>query len=439
MTLATEQRGVDGARDRGKPAMVAVSGRRDRSDEELARLGSAGVEALFARHHAGLYRFCLGFTRQGDDAADVMQTVWERAFVTFSRNGGRVANVRPWLYAVARNECLDAIRARGAIRTIDVSDVELAGGVSPEDSFEQHAELALLVDDLGELSERQRSALILRELAGFEGQQLASALGTSPPRALGLVAEARRRLIERRSGRGMPCVTAQHELTRMRRRSSGVQAHLDSCSGCQSFERSRRGRSLSSLAISPVLLAHGLAERLSALMPEAPQGIVKATAATALAVGSIGLMQSDSPRVHNGPQKGAVTSSAAKDQRTVSATHSATTVARVAAGAASGSTRPVTRPAAPRAGIKPHPSGASPPLQAAPTAPTTPAPTPAPTAGASPAAPAAPAAAGKAPAPVLPELTARIAATVDRTLVTTQQVTSSLKSTLHSAATLLGG
>lgn len=220
-------------------------GPRERSDEQLAGLGHAGVEALFARHHVALYRFCVGFTRQGDEAADVMQTVWERAFVSLSGSPGTVGKVRPWLYAVARNECLDTIRARGAARSLDAGDLELAGGVCPEKSLEQRVELEMLVSELSELSERQRAALVLREFAGFEGQQLADALETSLPRAQGLVADARRSLIERRSGRAMSCLSAQHELTRPRRQSRGVQAHLDDCADCQSFDRTRRGRSLS--------------------------------------------------------------------------------------------------------------------------------------------------------------------------------------------------
>ncbi|HEV2786271.1 MAG TPA: sigma-70 family RNA polymerase sigma factor, partial [Solirubrobacteraceae bacterium] len=273
---------------RPEPRMLAAGGPRERSDEELARLGSAGAEALFHRHHAALYRFCLGFLSHGDEAADVMQTVWERAFVTFSKRDGAVLKVRPWLYAVARNECLDVVRGRGAHQTVDMSEVELSGGVVPEERVEQRAELQLLLDDLAELSERQRSALVLRELAGLDAQELASTLETSPARALGLVAEARRSLVARRGGRGMPCAAAQRELGHMRRRSSAVQSHLDCCSHCRTFERRRRGRSLSSLAFSPPLFVQDLVAQLSALFPAAPHVIAKTTVATAVVAGAVG-------------------------------------------------------------------------------------------------------------------------------------------------------
>lgn len=421
-------------------APVAAADRRERTDEELSRLGSAGLEALFARHHAALYRFCLTVTKHGDEAADAMQTVWERALVTFSSRRGAVQKVRPWLYAVARNECLDTIRARGATRTLDVSDVEVAGGVSPEDCFEQRAELALLLDDLDELSERQRSALILRELAGLEGQQIAAALGTSAPRALGLVAEARRGLIERRSGRGMPCASAQHELTRMRRRSRGVQAHLEHCAECQSFERSRRGRSLSSLAISPLLLlVQGMGERISALALVAPQGIVvKASAAAALAVGSIGLMDPAGPASRGPHQKAAIPSSAAKQQGP-STPHSPASKPPVRT---SGSTRPVRHAAAaPRARVTPGAPAAATPLPQAPAATAAPEPAPPPAAPA-PAPPRAgddraSSATGDAPHAVVPKLARSADATVDRALAASEDVSSGLQRTVDTALSLL--
>lgn len=416
------------ARAAGRPSA------RPRSDEELSGLGGPGVEALFARHHTALYRFCSGLMGPGDEAADVMQIVWERAFITFSRPHRTVAKVRPWLYTVARHECLDAIRARDAKR-VDVGDVEIAGGVNPEESFEQRAELELLLGDLAELSERQRSALVLRELAGFEGEQLAGALGTSPLRAARLIAAARRGLNERRSGRGMPCFAVQHELTRMRRRSRPVQAHLDNCASCQSFERGRRGRSLSSLAISPLLFAGGLAERVCALVPVAPQGLVVRTAATALVAGSIGLVRAESPPLRGQPDPAARPGISAEHDRAVpvrrlatapDAHHSARAARRVRRQVAvrTPAPHPRLRSRAPARDLAPP---ASPPSPAGATAPG-PAPEPA---------DASPAPAQDPRPAVAPGLVAGLDETLARTLVTTQSVADGLHDAVERATALL--
>ncbi len=269
-----------------------------RTDEQLSQLGSAGIEELFRRHQPALYRFCLGITTHSEEAADAMQAVWERALLTFS--GDKVVlKVRPWLYTVARNECIDRIRGRRTDSMVDVTDVDLPAGLTPEEQLESHSEVEALLGDLAMLSERQRSALVLREFAGYDGDELADALSTSRSRALGLVADARRSLIDRRSGRALACSAVQHDLGRMRRRSNGVQAHLDSCADCRCFEHRRRGRSLSSLAIVPLLLTRSLAERLSAVLGLPTAGVAKAAVAGVLVTGSVGLV---GPRLDHDPR-----------------------------------------------------------------------------------------------------------------------------------------
>jgi|GEM_PF-5520184 len=359
--------------------------------------------------------------------------MWERAFVTFSGGDATVRMVRPWMYTVARNECIDAIRARRTTQPLDVTDVELAGGPTPEETSEQRAELRVLLGDLAELSARQRSALILREFAGLEGERLAGALGTSAPRAHGLVAEARRGLIERRSGRGLPCSTAQHELKRMRRRSTGVQAHLDSCADCQSFERIRRGRSLSSLAISPLLLFQGLAERLCLGGTAAPQALVKATAATALAAGTIGLagLSTDHADPRRAPAPvGTAQRSVASDSRSARPARAVAHHATAGAHAARGGAR---RPRL--AGSRPVPATAA----TRPQAPVLPAATPQ---EASPAAASAPGddpstAVGRAPDSLAIDLKATATATLDGGLTTAEPVTSAVRDILGATAAVL--
>jgi RNA polymerase sigma factor (sigma-70 family) len=411
-----------------------------RTDEQLARSGSSGVDALFRRHHAGLKRYCLGMLRDPDDAADVVQAVWERALGTFSKPAGAVLSVRPWLYTVARNACLDHMRERGARQTVDVADIELSGGQTPEEAREQRAELELLLGDLAGLSTRQRSALVMRELAGLDGDELAGALDTTQPRALGLVSEARRNLSERRSGRALPCSTAQHELSRTRRRSGRLQAHLDSCWDCRSFEQRRRGRSLSSLAMIPLLAIRGAVERLSPVLVQ-PYGGAKAVVATVAVVGSIGVAGAPvrhGAGVRHGPREAAATHvsggaerpSATDDLRrgarsqTGSERHGSASMRRGGAKA-----RP-DRPSARHETHAPSPVRRAPSSQLAPTqdpepAPASPAPTPSPQSDRPALEVSVPAVAGAVQATVQ-QVKSTAATTLDRTLASVDRVTGTL-------------
>lgn len=257
------------------------------SDEQLARRGGAGVDALYRRHQGAVYRYCVGVMRSPEEAADASQSAWVRAFVALSTTGTTVLNVRPWLYAIARNECLGRLRARRDIETVDVSGLEVAGGVVPEEAHEAREELRALLSDLGALSERQRSAMLLREFCGLGADELAEALETTAPRALGLVADGRRRLLERRSGRLLACDHVRHELGRARRRAGNVGAHLEACRACQAFESRRRGHALSSRAMAPWALLPFLGKKMVAVgaAPAAVKGIVAAS----LVAGIVGL------------------------------------------------------------------------------------------------------------------------------------------------------
>jgi RNA polymerase sigma factor (sigma-70 family) len=87
--------------------------------------------------------------------------------------------LRPWLYAIARNECLRSIRARGRERVFDeVPEVESA---EPSlDTMAARNELANLVAEASEgLSDRDREVLELAYRHGLEGSELAEALDVS--------------------------------------------------------------------------------------------------------------------------------------------------------------------------------------------------------------------------------------------------------------------
>lgn len=257
------------------------------SDEQLARRGAAGIDALYRRHQGAVYRYCVGVVRSPEEAADASQSAWVRAFVALSTAGMTVLNVRPWLYAIARNECLGRLRARRDIQTVDVSELEIAGGVLPEEAHEAREELGALLGDLGALSERQRSAMLLREFCGLGADELAEALETTAPRALGLVADGRRRLLERRSGRLLACEHVRQELARARRRASEVCAHLEACRPCQAFESRRRGRALSSLGLAPGALVPFLGNKMIAI--GSGPAAVKVFVAAGLVAGVVGL------------------------------------------------------------------------------------------------------------------------------------------------------
>jgi RNA polymerase sigma factor (sigma-70 family) len=234
-------------------------------DERLARLVAAGHERAFAvvyeRHHQALYRYCRSIVRNDADAQDALQSTFTAAFAALSR-GGPEAPIRPWLFRIAHNEAVSTLRRRRP--TVELSDATESWTTSVDDQVAERSRLDLLLRDLRELHDRQRSALVMRELSGLSHEEIALALETSVGAAKQAIYEARQSLFEFAEGRAMPCDEIRRTISdadgRMLR-SRRVRAHLRECSACAAFAAAipeRRGELRALVPTLPAAAATGL-------------------------------------------------------------------------------------------------------------------------------------------------------------------------------------
>ena len=206
---------------------------------DLAARAAAGDQRAFAkifeRHHQELYRYCLAIVRNKADAEDALQSTMSKAIASLPGERRRI-ELRPWLFRVAHNEAISIIR-----RHRPESDHGLQGlsEPGPEIAAEQRERLRMLVGDLQMLPERQRSALVMRELSDLGYGEIAAALECSEGSARQTVYEARQALQTREEGRLMDCADARRELSdgdRRRLRNRRLRAHLADCDGCRDFQ-----------------------------------------------------------------------------------------------------------------------------------------------------------------------------------------------------------
>src|SRR5947209_18130383 len=98
------------------------------SDERLVALVRRGnqtaFEALVGRYGSRLLAFCRHLLGSREDAEDVLQEVMTAAFNAMLADD-RPINVRPWLYRIARNRCLNHLRRQTAIG-VDSMDIHFA-------------------------------------------------------------------------------------------------------------------------------------------------------------------------------------------------------------------------------------------------------------------------------------------------------------------------
>jgi RNA polymerase sigma factor (sigma-70 family) len=224
------------------------------TDAELACAAAAGDRRAFAgiydRYADRLYSFCIGMLADRDAAADCVQEV----FCTAAAGLGQLHEpdkLRPWLYAIARNEAPRCIRARR--RELLSEEVpEMTSAEAGPETLAARNELAeLIAEAAGGLSDRDRSVLELAYRHGLDGPELAEALEISPGHANKLVFRLRQ-TIEHSLGALLVARRAQHdprscaELQQILAGRDGcftvlmrkhISRHIESCPEC---ERQRR-------------------------------------------------------------------------------------------------------------------------------------------------------------------------------------------------------
>jgi RNA polymerase sigma factor (sigma-70 family) len=165
------------------PARVAgASLLRLQSDERLAELAAAGHEAAFDaivdRYRTPLTRYCDGIVGPSR-ADDAVQQTLINAHDALKRTD-EVRHLRSWLYRIAHNAALNVLRAvRDDVSLDAASDTAAIAEDGPAAAFERSERFQATVDALRELPERQRAALVLRELEGRSHEEIAETLGVT--------------------------------------------------------------------------------------------------------------------------------------------------------------------------------------------------------------------------------------------------------------------
>ena len=229
------------------------------SDERLIALIRRGnqhaFEALVARYQSRLLAFCRHMLTSKEDAEDVLQEVFAAAYNAILADE-REINVRPWLYRIARNRSLNHLRRATAVG-VDSMDVHLSeGGLTTADKVHKREEFRLLIADVQDLPETQRTALLLREIDALSYEQIAEAMETTVPSVKSLLVRARVSLAEAAQARLLSCDEVRVELGAvaegLARTTAPVRRHLRTCDRCASFRKQLRSNNRAMAALYPV-------------------------------------------------------------------------------------------------------------------------------------------------------------------------------------------
>ena len=138
---------------------------RDRELVERCQAGDrAAFDELYLRYQRRLHRYCMQRVGDHSDAEDVVQETFARAWRALPRFAGE-RRFYPWLTVIAGNLCVDTLRRRSRQTPVEESRLQTAdvGTYETEDAILQDVDSKLVAAAFGQLSERHRRVLQLRE------------------------------------------------------------------------------------------------------------------------------------------------------------------------------------------------------------------------------------------------------------------------------------
>jgi RNA polymerase sigma factor (sigma-70 family) len=231
---------------------------RFQEDEKLVALTRRGHEHAFdtlvERYQSRLLGFCRQMLRSTEDAEDVLQEVFVAAYKAMVADERPIA-VRPWLYRIARNRCLNHLRKPTADGQDTMDTHPHMNGVTTHERVQNREEFRSLLSDVGQLPETQRSALLLREIDAMSYEEIAKAMDTTVPGVKSLLVRARIALAESSQARQLTCDEVRIELAEAAEGLAKVQGparrHIKGCDACRAFRTQLRSDTKALAAIFP--------------------------------------------------------------------------------------------------------------------------------------------------------------------------------------------
>jgi len=154
------------------------------------------LDRWYRAEHPRVWRLCFGFVADAEEADDLAQDAMLKLHDRLDRRDPS-RPWREWRNTVVLNLCRDRLRRRAARERAEAGAAEeRAKGTAPDAShpLAQRELREAFAAALGELTEREREAFVLRELEGSSTEATAQVMGVGASSVRSLLTLARRRL-----------------------------------------------------------------------------------------------------------------------------------------------------------------------------------------------------------------------------------------------------
>jgi RNA polymerase sigma factor (sigma-70 family) len=147
------------------------------------------------QHLNSVFNFARWLTRNDQDAEDIVQEAYLRAFKSY--HGFRGGDARPWLLTIVRNVYHTSVQRNPVGRLVDFDEDLVSAGpfsANPEEILLQNSSRVLFRKALETLPTHSREVLILRELEGMSYKQLSIVVGVPTGTVMSRLSRARAQL-----------------------------------------------------------------------------------------------------------------------------------------------------------------------------------------------------------------------------------------------------
>lgn len=237
--------------ERCSPALLRLA-----PDEALVERVRDGSEeaftALYERHYRSILSYCRHMLRSREEGEDAVQQTFINAYRSML-GGDKELNLRPWLYRIARNQCISTLRSRRTVVEVSEEHPSLVGLAQEVGS---RSDLREMFRDLASLPDEQREALILTELHDNSHVEAADIIGCDKEKVKSLVFQARSSLMKSKEARDVSCEDIRSQLSVLRGgslRRSLIRRHLTECEGCRGFDHEVKRQRQAMALILPVI------------------------------------------------------------------------------------------------------------------------------------------------------------------------------------------
>lgn len=178
-------------------------------EKELVRAALNGDNDAFGqlvtRYEKKIYSFALGMLSNPEDAFDISQETFLKAFRSLKYFKGE-SSFYTWLYTICRNCCYDFIKQQSRQRRKSVSlfeyegdpdgsVIEIADNTSdPQKILEQKRVRSIIYEAIQSLHDNHREIIILRDIEGLSYEEIAAAMHINEGTVKSRLSRARARL-----------------------------------------------------------------------------------------------------------------------------------------------------------------------------------------------------------------------------------------------------